>query len=259
MAGRPLRLRSLIDRDGLAIGIGALGLGVLTLIARDFAFQWQPVPAGWPAREALALASGAILLFGGAAVTVLRSSAVGAAVLAVWFGLWSIGLHLPVVVDAPGVASLLGLAESGAIALGAAVLFAVRAPGRLPGWSVAAARVAFGLCAVVFGISHFVYADFTAAMVPGWIPGKLFWAYATGLCHLAAGVAILAGRLARLAATLLAAMAGGFVLLLHLPRVIAAPENRMEWTMMFVALSIAGAAWAMRLVNPSPLAGEGSA
>ncbi|MEG3152939.1 hypothetical protein U1769_23860 [Sphingomonas sp. ZT3P38] len=259
MAGRPLRLQSLIDTDGLAIGIGALGLGVLTLIARDFAFQWQPVPAGWPAREALALLSGAILLLGGAAVIVRRSSAAGAGVLAIWFGLWAIGLHLPVVVGAPSVASLLGLAEIGAIAMGATVLLAVRAPGRLPGWSVAAARVAFGLCAIVFGISHFVYADFTAAMVPGWIPGKLFWAYATGLCHLAAGVAILADRLARLAATLLAAMAGGFVLLLHLPRVIAAPGNRMEWTMMFVALSIAGAAWAMRSVNPSPRVGEGGA
>jgi uncharacterized membrane protein len=98
-------------------------------------------------------------------------------------------------------------------------------------------------------VSHFVYAEFTAAMVPGWLPGHLFWAYATGACHVAAGVAILAGVRVWLAGTLLAAMAGGFVLLLHLPRVVATPSSRMEWTMMFVALSIAGAAWIMRLAG----------
>ena len=244
-------IRDWIDTDGLAIGVGAIGLGVLGLVAQDFAFQWQPVPPGWPGREALALLSGAVLLLGGAAVIVRRTSAAGAAVLAVWFGLFAIGLHLPLVIGSPGVASLLGVAEQGAIALGAAVLFAVRAPGRLPGWSVLVARMLFGLCAIEFGAAHFVYADFTAAMVPGWIPGHLFWAYATGACHVAAGVAILAGVQVRLAAGLLAVMCWGFVLLLHLPRVVGDPGSRMEWTMLFVALSIGGAAWVVRLAGPT--------
>jgi hypothetical protein len=50
----------------------------------------------------------------------------------------------------------------------------------------------------------------------------------------------------RLAATLLAVMYGGFALILHLPRVVAAPEARIEWTMLFIAVSLAGAAWAVR-------------
>jgi uncharacterized membrane protein YphA (DoxX/SURF4 family) len=249
MEGTPSRLRSLIDSDGLAIGLGAVGLGVLGLLSQDFAFQWQPVPKGWPAREALAVLSGAVLLLGGAAVIARRSTAIGAAVLAVWFGLIAIGLHLPLVLGAPGVGSLLGVAEQGAIALGAALLFMVRAPGRLPALSMPVARALFGLCAIEFGTAHFVYADFTAAMVPGWIPGHLFWAYATGACHFAAGVAILAGVQVRLAASLLAVMCWGFALLLHLPRVIGSPGNRMEWTMLFVALSIGGAAWVVRLVG----------
>jgi enoyl-CoA hydratase/carnithine racemase len=40
-------------------------------------------------------------------------------------------------------------------------------------------------------------------------------------------------------------MMGGFVLLLHIPRVIAAPDSRMEWTMTAVALTLTGAAFAL--------------
>ncbi len=44
----------------------------------------------------------------------------------------------------------------------------------------------------------------------------------------------------------LAAMYGLFALILHLPRVIAAPDQRIEWTMLLIALSLAGAAWNLR-------------
>jgi hypothetical protein len=37
-----------------------------------------------------------------------------------------------------------------------------------------------------------------------------------------------------------------FVLILHIPRVMADPASRLEWTMMFVALSLTGAAWIVR-------------
>ncbi|MDB5706839.1 MAG: DoxX family protein [Sphingomonas bacterium] len=241
------RQSRVIDLDGVPLGIGAIGLGVLGLVSHDFAFQWQPVPASWPGHAALAIVSAVVLILGGAAILTRRTVLAGAGALAFWFGLWAVMLHLPVVVGAPSVASLLGLAEIGAIAMGAAQLLALRGGRRVPGWVQPGSRIVFGLCAIVFGVSHFVYAEFTAAMVPGWIPGHLFWAYATGACHVAAGVAILAGVRVWLAGTLLAAMAGGFVLLLHLPRVVATPSSRMEWTMMFVALSIAGAAWVMRL------------
>lgn len=107
-------------------------------------------------------------------------------------------------------------------------------------------RIAFGLSALVFGTSHFVYADFTAAMVPEWMPARLFWAYATGAGHVAAGLALLSGIRARLAATWLAAMAASFVLLVHVPRVIAAPSSQLEWTMLCMATLIAGSAWIMR-------------
>src|SRR5690242_7404264 len=53
-----------ISRAVFAVGL--LGLGVLTAVYRDFALQWQPVPAWVPARASLALLSGTVLLVGGA-------------------------------------------------------------------------------------------------------------------------------------------------------------------------------------------------
>ena len=109
-----------------------------------------------------------------------------------------------------------------------------------------AARLLAGVSAIVFGFAHFNYADFTASMVPAWIPYPLFWAYATGAGHFAAGAALVSGIQPRLAATLLAAMMASFVVLLHLPRVIAHPELHAEWLMLAVASSLTGAAWLIR-------------
>lgn len=238
-------IRGQIELDTLPYALGAIGLGIASLIARDFAFQWQPVPATLPAHAAFALASGAVLIAGGLAA-MWRAAGLARLILPVFYLLWVIALHLPALAAKPDIGTLLGVAEILALASGGSVLAGSRAPAWLP----LAARIAFGLSALVFGLSHFVYADFTATMVPAWIPMPLFWAYATGAGHAAAGLAIIGGIKARLAATVLAAMCGSFVLLLHAPRVLADPTSRFEWTMLSVALSIAGAALLIRRILP---------
>jgi uncharacterized membrane protein YphA (DoxX/SURF4 family) len=223
------------DRDALPYALGAIGLGILSLISQDFAFQWQPVPATLPLHHPLALLSGALLIAGGAAA-LWQGMGKARLILPAFYLLWVIALHLPKLAGDPSVGTLLGVAEILALATGG-ILLDPRSP-----YAWLAIRL-FGLCAIVFGISHLVYAGFTAAMVPGWLPARLFWAYFTGAAHIAAGAAILAGLLRRLAAMLLAAMCGVFVLILHVPRVAAAPASRIEWTMLCMALSITGAAW----------------
>ena len=99
---------------------------------------------------------------------------------------------------------------------------------------------------MVFGFAHFNYIDFTAGFIPAWIPWKVFWAWATGAGHLAAGLAFVSGIQARLAATLLAGMMGSFVVLLHIPRVIAHPEVHAEWIMLAVSSALTGSAWLLR-------------
>ena len=55
-------------------------------------------------------------------------------------------------------------------------------------------------CAIFFGGAHFAYPAATIPLVPAWLPpSQAFWAYATGLFHIAAGVAVLIGVRARLA------------------------------------------------------------
>ena len=244
VAAQPAVPSGAIDPDGAPYGAGALGLGIIGLVFASFALQWQPVPACIAQHSALAILSAIILVLGGLATMLRRTTTLGAVMLGLWYGLWVLALHVPVVLSKPSVGSLLGVAEIAALATAGLQLQYVRRlrTGPVLVW----VRILFGLCPLVFGLSHFVYADFTAKMVPGWIPGPLFWAYATGTAHLAAGLAIVTGIRVRLAATLLATMCGLFVLLLHLPRVIATPGSQLEWTMMFVALSITGAAWIMR-------------
>jgi uncharacterized membrane protein len=74
------------------------------------------------------------------------------------------------------------------------------------------ARIAFGLAFVAFGASHFVYHEYVEAVIPAWIPFHKFFAYATGIAHIAAGVSLLSRVREQLATTLLAVMFGSWVL-----------------------------------------------
>jgi uncharacterized membrane protein len=233
-----------MDRTCFIYGLGAIGLGVLGLIVGDFALQWQPVPKDLPAREALAYVSAALLIAGGTAALWRRTAAWGALALGVMFGVWVIALHLPnALTNRPNdIGSWNAVAEALALSLGGLAGWGIA---HRPVWAQMAVRL-FGLCPVIFGLAHFGYAEFTASMVPGWLPQPLFFAYLTGACQMMGGLALIAGVVPRLAATGLAAMYATFALILHLPRVIAAPTERIEWTMLFIALTLTGAAWIVR-------------
>jgi uncharacterized membrane protein YphA (DoxX/SURF4 family) len=231
--------------DGVILAIGTLGYGLVCFAFGDFGLQWQPVPDWVPGRTALAYANGALLAAGGALLLWPKFSLWAARFLAGYFLLWVMLLKMPKVVAAPLSVAWLGFAEILSLAAGALTLALLldRGPRET---GIRIARYAYGICPIVFGLSHFAYADFTAGMVPAWIPAPLFWAWATGIGHFAAGLAILRGVLARLAATLLAAMMGSFALLLHLPRVLAQPTSHIEWTMLCIATMLTGAAWLVR-------------
>ena len=224
--------------------VGVLLLGLVGLAFGDFALQWQPVPATMPYRVPLAYLSALLLIAAGACMLVPRLSVAAALSTGCLFALWTLVLKVPRVLAAPvDTIAWLGVAEILALAAGGITAWALR---RGDAWGMSLTPVAqrvFGACAAIFGLSHFVYADFTAGMVPAWIPAHLFWAYATGTFHLTAALSLLSGVRAALSSTLLTLMLAGFVTLLHLPRVIAQPRSHAEWVMLAVATSLTGAAW----------------
>ena len=228
-------------------GLGAIALGLVGLAFADFALQWQPVPKGIPAHTVLAYLSGAILLLSGAALFTRRWAALGALTLAVFFGFWVIALHGPIAAAKPaffavwqGVAEILGLSMAGLIA------WAMTGPLTAPRAErvIRLGRIVFALCLLVFGVSHFVYAKFTAALTPAYLPpGPLFWTYATGCAHIAAGLALLSGIQARLASRLLTVMFALFAMLVHAPLVLADPSKHLNWLGLTITLALTGAAW----------------
>jgi uncharacterized membrane protein len=105
-------------------------------------------------------------------------------------------------------------------------------------------QITFGVCSVIWGGAHFVYMNLTAPLVPKWLPpGQVFWGYATGVCFIAAGLALLTGIQARLAAILLTAMIASFGLLANGPMLVANPSSHWNWTESILNLALIGAAW----------------
>lgn len=231
--------------------LGAFVLGVLGLISRDFAFQWQPVPETVPLRSGLAIISAAVMVLGALAALWPRTARVSGLILAASFGVWALLLHGPRLVAHPSVAlEWLGLAESATMAAGGVALYAeTLEAGDLRRRLTFSSRIGFGASLLVFGLSHFVYLEFTAKMVPAWLPWPTGLAAATGAGHLLAGLAFLSNRRLKAAGPAITGMMGGFVLLLHIPRIIATPDSRMEWTMGAVALTLTGAAFALWRLN----------
>jgi uncharacterized membrane protein len=228
-------------------GLGVMAIGLLCLAWGTFN-PGQPVPEDFPARNVLAYVAAVFMLCTGAAVQWRRAATWGAAALTAYYSIVVVVLmngHLALTHFAE-FGTYEGLAIQLAITAGGLIVYAANA--RLD--ATAATRLkrlgllVFGVCALVFGAAHFVYLNLTAPLVPKWLPpSQEFWAYATGLCDIATGVALLTGVKARLAAILLTIMFASFTPLVHLPMLLADPSNHWIWSENAANLVLTGAAW----------------
>jgi hypothetical protein len=60
-------------------------------------------------------------------------------------------------------------------------------------------RTFFAVALIGLGIDHFVFRDFVAGRAPAWpksIPGRVVWAYLTGIVFVVIGIAVLADKMA---------------------------------------------------------------
>jgi len=224
-------------------GVGAIMLGVSGLVWGEFATNWHPVQETVPYRTALAYLAGTALLAAGVAVHWRRTAGAGLLVLAVLYFLGTL-LWMPRVIHYPqlfGVWS--GSAEEFAPAVAAVMAYAASGK-RWSGPAMGAARGVFGLCIVAFGVAHFTAVPQTAEMVPTWLPfGERFWALATGWAMLLAGLSLMSGILAPLAAWLLTALLMSFGVFVWAPRVFTAPNAHNPWAGTGITLAAAGAVW----------------
>lgn len=217
-------------------GLAMIALGGFCLRG-EFFYTWSGVPDGLPARAALSYANGVFLIAAGAGVMIARLVRPAALALA---ALWLVytACHVPGFLGAwrPHLGQI---AETSGL-VGCALVLAARRPGDPP---AAIGRLVFGLCLPLYGVVHLLYPDAVAGFIPSWIPARLFWAYFTAGAFIAAGLAVLSGAMIRVATALVAAMFTAWLIVLHLPRLAAAPGDPHEWATVFIALAFTGAAW----------------
>ena len=112
----------------------------------------------------------------------------------------------------------------------------------------------FSVPLAVFGAEHFSNSRSISQIVPPWMPARMFWTYFVGLALISAAVSIALRMIhARIAAMLLGIMFICFVLMIHIPNVVAHPNNRIVWAVALRDLAFAGGAFALAATLMKPL------
>jgi hypothetical protein len=234
-----------LEDIGAVLFAGAMvGIGLQHIWIQDF-LRFEPVADWVPLRPALAVLYG-MALAAAAASSIARPSGRGPMALA------AILAGLILLVEWPALMTNLGTGTRWttmfkALALcGAGTALAGRRAkppsASLKRWGA----LMYGASLPVYGALHFIYGQLTATIVPAWIPGRLVWVYAIGVAFILSGAAIVTGVMQRQATLLLGVMFAIWVVILHIPRVVATPQVSVEWTNVFIAVAMTGSAWIIR-------------
>lgn len=228
-----------------------VALGILGLTKGHFAVVWQPVPKEVPGREVLAYLSASISVVSALGLLWQRTAAPAARLLLAYLLFWLLVFRAPGLFRALTVDAYWSVCSTAVMVAAAWVLYDWFATGwdkRRLGFATGdkglrIARALYGLAIIPFGLAHFQYVKHTADLVPGWLPWHVAWAYFFGCTFTAAGVAVLIGVYARLAAALSALQMGMFLLLVWVPVVAAGSISAFQWAETVISWALTAAAW----------------
>jgi len=103
-------------------------------------------------------------------------------------------------------------------------------------------EIFLGITLILFGIDHFLYAEFVRTLVPSWIPGDLFWTYFAAIALIGSGISFCLDIKKRLVGILFGSMLFIWLIVLHIPRTFNPVEgdNGNELTSVFQCLGFSG-------------------
>jgi uncharacterized membrane protein len=228
-------MEKIIGRIFYGVAIAAIGL--LTIYYRDFPYMLIPQKHPWLSDHVpLVYLSGALLfLVGVCIVFVIRLPPVSL-LLGIVLLLIFCFYFIPYELASPNhmhFGEWENAAKELALAGGAFVLWRKSMP---------LGMVLYSLTIISFGVDHFMYGREAIGYMPSWVSHPLFWMYFCGAALLGSGIGILFKIWREWMAMLLGTMIFIWVIILHIPRVVAAP-NAGEISSAFIALAYCGTAF----------------
>jgi hypothetical protein len=222
-------------------GFGAISFGVITLL-------WHQISSlgNISHPEILIYTLGIAEIIGGLAIMWRKTIKFGAIVLGMIYLIFSLYLIQFIVMRPLVYGSWGNFFEEFSIFLGSVFVLTstIRNDPEKADLITRTAYLCFGICVISYSLYQLFYLNYTAGLVPKWIPpGQMFWAVATTIAFAIAAVAILSGHSALLASRLLVIMFIVFILLVWLPACIINPHGLSKWISTAKTIAVAGSVW----------------
>ena len=246
-AGKQLHV---ISAGHAVFALTMIVLGIIGLVKGDFTPTWGGVYKSFPAQTALAYLCAVISLVSGIGMLWQTTALFASRMLLIYLWLWLLVFRVSYIFMHPIAPEAWWAFGDTAVMLAATwILYIWFADEQHTHFrfatgdtSLRIARILYGFALIPFGAAHFIFLKRSLEVIPGWMPWHLFWAYATGCFFIAAGIAILTGIYARLAAALSVLMMVLFTVIVWIPIILAHP-GAFDWLEFYDSCALMAGGW----------------